>query len=96
MNNAQYVARLLNNLRTRAYPLARPQAAWGAVDAIAAECPSKARFAAILARQGYGHRPCARVGLKTKPFHVAQTRKSVLTAVGRILGGHKRVALKPY
>lgn len=94
MTDQQYVQRLLQGLRTRAYH--NPKRAWGVVDTIAAESPAHAKFAANLCRQGYGHRPCAKVGLKTRPFHVVQTRKNELARVGRLLDGHRRLSARRY
>jgi hypothetical protein len=94
-NDAAYASRLMQNLRAKAY--GQPAQAWCAVDAIAEVAGStKAKFAAIVCRRNYGHRPCARVGLKTKPFHVCATKKASLAQVGRIIGGHKRIALRGF
>jgi hypothetical protein len=94
-NDAAYASSLLQNLRTKAY--GSPEQAWGAVAAIAEVAGvNRAKFAAIVCRRNYGHRPCARVGLKTKPFHVCATKKASLAQVGRIIGGHKRIALRGF
>lgn len=65
--------------------------AWSTVDAVLELDRTLGRFARARATRRWGHRPCARVGLKTKPFHVVQTRKGTLSSVGRIIGGHRRI-----
>ena len=67
------------------------RAAWRLVDAAAELDRQYGRFAAGKATQRWGHRPCARVGLKTKPFRVVHTKKTKLSQVGRIIGGHRRL-----
>lgn len=70
------------------------KSAWRLVDSCAELDRTMGRMAAAKARKRFGHRPCARVGLKTKPFHVVQTKKGPLSACGRLLGGHRRIRLQ--
>lgn len=92
-----YAQRLLQNIRHRAYGNAAQ--AWGTVDLLQhlldeGRCSSvDASWARWLCRRVYGFRPCARVGLKTRPFCVARTRKAELRRVGRIKGGHRRCGI---
>ncbi len=67
--------------------------AWSLVDSIAELDGSYGRMARNRATKAWGHRPCKRVGLRTKPFHVVHTRKTELARVGRILDGHRRIRL---
>lgn len=92
-----YARRLITNIDRRAYELAVD--AWWAVDLLVTlqargRCTDSLVYRArLLCRRVYGWRPCARVGLATRPFHVARTRKTPLSRVGRIRGGHRRCGI---
>jgi hypothetical protein len=64
--------------------------------AAAGECaPHEASMGRWLCQRGYGFRPCARVGLRTKPFHTARTRKvAAPRAVGHVKGGHRGCGIR--
>lgn len=89
-----FIQRVFQSLRAGTY--CGPKSAWAAVSAIATLDASKAKWAANLCRARYGHRPCARVGLKTKPFYTAKPKKTELTRAGRVLTGYKKISLKVY
>jgi hypothetical protein len=93
---AAWVLRVERNIRTHAYSGAKQ--AWSAYDAVRENegllSAGKVGMLRWLVRREYGHRPCARVGLKTKPFYVARSKKVELRRVGRVLTGHKRISLE--
>lgn len=92
-----YARRIVANIERRAYEQAID--AWWAVDLLVelhslGRCTRSLVYRARwLCRRVYGWRPCARVGLATPAFRVARTRKSPLSRVGRIRGGHRRCGI---